>query len=185
MNFRRLKRGITSLDVLFLLVVLLGIAGVSAWILRGTYCQGNEMSAIAVLRMISQAEESFHEQNRRYASLKELSTPASDGAAPFRSSLPPQIAKDTPFEGYFFQVFQSEPGAGPIVPQDWCAYAWPVSYGLTGFRSFLIDHSGKVCAARVQELGGKDPKKWDPAIAYKGGKLFGEVSWRPIGEGEP
>jgi hypothetical protein len=114
MNFRRFKRGITSLDVLFLLVVLLGIAGVSAWILRGTYCQGNEMSAIAVLRMISQAEESFHEQNRRYASLKDLTTPAPEGSPPLRSSLPPQIAKDTPFEATFSRFFSPNQGQFPL-----------------------------------------------------------------------
>jgi len=199
MSAHRRQRGFTSLDLLFILAVLLGITALSGWLLWGAYWQGNELAAMTTLRLVGQSQKTFHARHQKYASLEELASPETEESAGLHSSVPPQLARDRQLKGYLFQVVcavtrpapvpedaagvEEETAPAPTVAepvQNWCAYAWPATYGLTGFRTFLIDDSGTVYSAVVPELGGIEPSKLDPGIGYRGRECFGDVTWAPV-----
>jgi len=151
---------------------------------------------MTVLRLVGQSQKAFHEHHQKYASLEELAAPEAEKRAGVHSSVPPQLARDRQFKGYIFHVIASEARLVPVpeaaedveggaeaepveaeLVKNWCAYAWPTTYGLTGTRTFLIDDSGSVYSAVVPELSGVEPQKLDPGIGYRGRKCFGDVTW--------
>ncbi|MEM7202638.1 MAG: hypothetical protein AAF628_20385 [Planctomycetota bacterium] len=65
----------------------------------------------------------------------------------------------------------------------WCCYAWPLEYGRTGRRAFLIDQAGDVLATanHEQRYSGRD-RRPDPLAAFApGGKAI--KPGKPAGDG--
>ena len=189
------RRGITSLDVLFLIAIFGGTIGLCVWIQAGTYQQGNELSAMTTLRLIEQAQKEQQKKQNKLADIKELATLKSENK---RSLLPQEFTQDDQFKGYAFRVFLSEPPTPPATetpkeqppteaapaPQHWCAYAMPARYGWTGHRTFFINESGQIYFIDEPKITGKDPGKIQRGLAYKERQPFGEIDswWTPLGE---
>ncbi|MDP7135483.1 MAG: hypothetical protein QF437_33625, partial [Planctomycetota bacterium] len=90
------RRGITSLDVLFLIAIFGGTTGLCVWIQAGTYQQGNELSAMTTLRLIEQAQKEQQKKQNKLADIKELATLKSENK---RSLLPQEFTQDDQFKG--------------------------------------------------------------------------------------
>ena len=76
------------------------------------------------------------------------------------------------------------PSKSPEATEHWIAYAWPLSYGYTGRRTFVVNENGAVHAADDRALGGQSPEVLTPGLACLEGKPFGAIDsirWRPIG----
>ena len=201
MNPRESQRGFTSLDVVFLVVVLAGAIALAAWILVGSLQQSNELSAMATLRLIGESQEQFHKLNDRYGNLEEIAA-GTEGSPPAIVQISHQFSRDNEFKSYLFRVFVAEPAADPsaeaatepgeVEPPEssgaqpkkhWCAYAWPLRHGLTGHRTFLIDDSGQIYATETAKLRGGDPEGLASGMAYRDHKPFGQIDtakWAPI-----
>lgn len=202
MNPRGSQRGLTSLDVVFLVVVLAGAIALAAWILVGSLQQSNELSAMATLRLIGESQEQFHKLNDRYGNLEEIAANA-EGSPPAIAQISHQFSRDNQSKSYLFQVFVAEPAAAPSAEaatdpgeaeppessgaqtesKHWCAYAWPLRHGLTGHRTFFIDDSGQLYATETAKLSGGEPEGLAPGMAYRDHRPFGQIDtakWAPI-----
>lgn len=185
----------SSLDVIFLTAILGGATGLCVWIQAGTYQAGNELSAMATLRLIEQAQKDHQKNQNKLADIKDLVTLKTENN---RSFLPQEFAQSDQFNGYAFRVFFSEPPTSPTAEtpeekpptetisalQHWCAYAMPVRYGWTGHRTFFINESGQIYFIDEPKITGKDPEKIQRGLAYKEHQPFGEIDswWTPLGE---
>jgi hypothetical protein len=63
-----------------------------------------------------------------------------------------------------------------LASRRWCAYAWPVEYGRTGLRTFVIDQDGnELCVDDPRYSGPNGPA---PGAAFIGGSatsIMGEL----------
>jgi hypothetical protein len=189
------RRGITSLDVLFLIAILGGATGLCVWIQAGTYQAGNELAAMTTLRLIEQAQKDHQKKQNKLAGIKELAALKTENN---RSLLPQEFVQGDQLKGYAFRVFFSEPPTPPAAetpeeklpaeaasaPLHWCAYAMPVRYGWTGHRTFFINESGQIYFIDEPKITGKDPGKIQRGLAYKERQPFGKIDswWTPLGE---
>lgn len=58
--------------------------------------------------------------------------------------------------GYYFVVYLKGEG----MTEEWCAYAWPFSYGSTGLRSYWIGPAGEL--RRFEESRDANPDRVPP-----------------------
>jgi len=158
-----------ALGIFFLALFPLGIvAAIAIPNLLRARLAANESGAIATLRTLSSAQETFRsaiviDKDKdglgEYASLRVLagldSTEAMEGPVdpPF---IDLQLASEAKY-GYRFEVFVGESGCceeSTGTDADEVAFfatAWPVEYGKTGIRTFCIDASGVI---RASDIGG-------------------------------
>ena len=191
MKTRRAERGIAAVDVLLVVIVILLVALFVAWNLAVTAHRTNELSAITMLRLLNKAEAAYFKDYKAYGSLDEL------------SDLPGGLKRDDGqtgyYRGYYFRVFlPAAPagGAGPAEagdaaetaapPRDqWCAYAWPSIYGITGRSSFFTRGEGTIYTEDDPDLSGKSPKKLTAGLACRDQKPFSEkvdvTRWELLG----
>ena len=99
----------------------------------------NEGAAIASLRTISAAEESYYSKRHLYGTLADLSE---------QHLIEPDLASGVHY-GYNFSVRVSGYSVTNSVP-DFEATATPVDYRQSGRRSFLIDETGVIRAADIR-----------------------------------
>jgi type IV pilus assembly protein PilA len=125
------------------------IAAIAIPNLLASRMAADEGSAMASMRRISSAEETFQATHGTYGTMEELAEPQlidADLASGQR-------------RGYKFKITVIP--AGVSYPMGFEAVAVPVEYGRTGRRSFLIDETGVIRA--VNNRGG-DPTRSDPPL---------------------
>lgn len=99
----------------------------------------NEGAAIASLRTIGAAEETYYNKRHEYGTLAELSE---------EQLIEPNLATDV-HSGYTFRVRVSVPGFE--------ATAVPLDYGKSGRRSFLIDQTRVI---RAEDIRGREASRF-------------------------
>ena len=154
--------GLTLLDLLVAVAVILIIAAIASPWLVGARTAANEASAIAALRAISAAEDLYARacgQGAYAASLPRLGLPPPGSSAPFLAQT--LTASPSPVnDGYTISV---EPGAdaspgpndchGMATVSSFYATAQPVTLGTTGTRSFATTGAHRIW----QLVGGQAP----------------------------
>ena len=130
--------GLTT-SLVWLALVLPLTAAIAIPNLLASRRAANEGAAIASLRTISAAEESYYNKRHVYGTLEELSA---------EQLIEPNLATGVR-SGYNFSVKVSDSSVRNSIP-DFEATAAPVDYGKTGRRSFLIDETGVIRAADIR-----------------------------------
>jgi type IV pilus assembly protein PilA len=132
------------------IIVPIGIiAAIAIPNLLASRMAADEGSALASMRRISSAEETFQATHGTYGTMEQLAEPQlidADLASGQR-------------HGYKFKITVIP--AGVSYPMGFEAVAVPVEYGSTGRRSFLIDETGVIRAANMR---GGDPTRADPPL---------------------
>ena len=111
----------------------------------------------------------------RFGTMGTLNPPVLSAA--FRN---PNAAGEVSKAGYFFKMVL--PGAGGIgvTPDEsgsfaavdsglaettWCCYAWPVNYGISGVRSFMVNQTGDIVSTdEPLYTGTAPPLEWNAAF---------------------
>lgn len=130
--------GLTT-NLVWLVVALPIIAAIAIPNFLAAHQAANEGAAIATLRRISAAEESYQSKRHMYGTLAELSE---------EHLIEPNLATGV-HSGYRFWVRVSGYSVTNSVP-DFEATAVPLDYGKSGRRSFLIDETGVIRASDIQ-----------------------------------
>src|SRR5579884_4454876 len=141
------RRGFSLIELLIVIAIILIILSIALPQMSKSRMNAQEMSAVAQLRTINQAEVQYQSQFGQFAtSLSQLGPPSSAGAAegPQAAGLiPPNMASGTA-SGYVFTVTQS--------PTGYAATAVPKTFGTTGRRTLYTDQNGI-----IRENWGQDP----------------------------
>ena len=144
---RNSQRGFSLIELLIVIAIILIILSIALPQMSKSRMNAQEMSAVAQLRTINQAEVQYQSQFGQFAtSLSQLGPPSSAGAAegPQAAGLiPPNLASGNA-SGYVFTVTQS--------PTGYAATAVPKTFGTTGRRTFYTDQTGI-----IRENWGQDP----------------------------
>ncbi len=160
---------------LVLTAILLALAGAIALPLAlFSEATENEGAAIRTLRAILKAQVEFRAANihdtdadgtGEFAFLPELAgeqlRDGRSGVDMFLALGESALWGAKTLDGYHFIVFlPADGGVGVRYPADtvdpddgettWCAFAWPVSHGTTGKRSFFINQEGRVLATETR-----------------------------------
>lgn len=139
------NQGFTLIELMIVVEIIAIVAAIAVPNYIRTRIQTNEASAIASLRVILDAENSYNTQYYVYANDISLLT----------NENPPFLTGGdwtTPKNGYTYRV-EGE-------PTNFVAFATPVEYNVTGWHGFRIDASG---AIRYEK--GKDPTATSPTIS--------------------
>lgn len=139
------NRGFTLIELMIVVEIIAIVAAIAVPNYIRTRIQTNEASAIASLRVILDAENSYNTQYYVYANEISLLT---NEDPPFLTGGDWTGSKN----GYTFRV-EGE-------PTNFVAFATPVEYNTTGWHGFRIDASGSI----RYELG-KDPTATSPTIS--------------------
>jgi len=91
----------------------------------------NEAAAISALRTISSAEELYNTRYSTYGSLGSM-----EAVNMIDSVLADATHRGSGKSGYYFELYSDG--------EKWWAYAKPTKWGITGSRSFYIDHTGVI-----------------------------------------
>lgn len=144
---RKHQHGFSLIELLIVIAIILIILSIALPQMSKSRMNAQEMSAVAQLRTINQAEVQYQSQFGQFAtSLSQLGPPSSAGAAegPQAAGLiPPNLASGTA-SGYVFNVTQS--------PSGYSVTAVPKTFGTTGRRTFFTDQT-----AVIRENWGQDP----------------------------
>jgi type IV pilus assembly protein PilA len=130
--------GLTT-NLVWLVLALPLMAAIAIPNLLAARQAANEGAAIASLRKISAAEESYYSKRHVYATLAELSE---------QHLIEPNLATGV-HSGYKFWVRVSSYSVTNSVP-DFEATAVPADYRKSGRRSFLIDETGVIRGADIR-----------------------------------
>ena len=155
-------RRLSSISFLECIIALALIAGAATVVIpRWTKekITTNESAAVTHLSSIVDAQRRFHERCGAFALLQELTgdrTSRELDTLPALLDLPRPSHGVSEVDGYLFTVYlPSAEGHGALSARDvnptlarrsWIAYAWPLHYGITGRRVFVVNSDGQVFA---------------------------------------
>ncbi len=123
------NQGFTLIELMIVVEIIAIIAAIAMPNYIRTRIQANEASAVASLRVILDAENSYNTQYYVYAT----------DIASLTNEVPPFLTGGdwlTPKNGYMYRV----EGA----PSNFAAYATPVEFSVTGWHGFRIDATGTI-----------------------------------------
>lgn len=136
------NKGFTLIELMIVVEIIAIAAAIAVPNYIRTRLQANEAAAVASLRVILDAENSYNTQHYVYATDINLLTDAD----------PPYLTGGdwtVPRNGYEYRVEGD--------PTNFVAYAIPVEYNVTGWRAYRIDASGAVRYEIGAEPGPESP----------------------------
>ena len=139
------NKGFTLIELMIVVEIIAIIAAIAVPNYIRTRIQANEASAVASLRVILDAENSYNTQYYVYAT----------DMASLTTEDPPFLTGGdwtAPKNGYTYRV-EGDPG-------NFIAYATPVEFNVTGWHGFLIDATG---AIRFEV--GQEPDQNSPVVS--------------------
>lgn len=154
---RRGQRGFSLIELLIVIAIILIILSIALPQMSKSRMHAQEMSAVAEMRTINQAEVQYQSQFGQYAtSLAQLGPPATAGAAegPASAGLIPGSLASGSTSGYNFTV--------AATPGGYSVTAVPRTFGSTGRRTFYSDQT-----AVIRENWGQDPASANSAEISK------------------
>jgi prepilin-type N-terminal cleavage/methylation domain-containing protein len=144
---RKHQRGFSLIELLIVIAIILIILSIALPQMSKSRMHAQEMSAIAEIQTINQAEVQYQSQFGQFAtSLAQLGPPTTAGAAegPNAAGLIPASLASGSASGYNFTL-AAAPGGYSIT-------AVPKTFGSTGRRTFYSDQTGI-----KRENWGQDP----------------------------
>jgi len=123
------NQGFTLIELMIVVEIIAIVAAIAVPNYIRTRIQANEASAVASLRVILDAENSYNTQYYVYAT----------DMASLTEEVPPFLTGGdwmTPKNGYAFRV-EGE-------PTNFVAFATPVEFNVTGWHGFRIDATGSI-----------------------------------------
>ncbi len=141
------QSGFSLIELLIVIAIILIILSIALPQMSKSRMNAQEMSAVAEMHTINQAEIQYQSQYGQFAtSLSQLGPPTSAGAAegPQAAGLIPGSLAEGSASGYNFTITQT--------PQGYSVSAVPKVFGSTGRRTFYSDPSGI-----VRQNWGQDP----------------------------
>jgi len=139
------NKGFTLIELMIVVEIIAIIAAIAVPNYIRTRIQANEASAVASLRVILDAQNSYNTQYYVYAT----------DMASLTNENPPFLTGGdwiAPKNGYTFRVEGD--------PLNFVAYATPVEYNVTGWHGFRIDAS-----ASIRYRVGEEPDENSPIIS--------------------
>ncbi len=139
------NKGFTLIELMIVVEIIAILAAIAVPNYIRTRIQANEASAVASLRVILDAQNSYNTQYYVYAT---------DMAA-LTNEDPPFLTGGTwiePKNGYVYRV-----GGDPL---NFVAFATPVEYNATGWHGFRIDATGS-----IRYAVGADPSPDSPIVS--------------------
>jgi prepilin-type N-terminal cleavage/methylation domain-containing protein len=144
---RKRQRGFSLIELLIVIAIILIILSIALPQMSKSRMHAQEMSAVAEMRTLNQAEVQYQSQFGQYATaLGQLGPPAASGAAegPQAAGLIPGSLASGVTGGYNFSITATPGGYG--------ISAVPKAFGSTGRRTFYSDQT-----AVIRENWGQDP----------------------------
>ena len=139
------NQGFTLIELMIVVEIIAIVAAIAMPNYIRTRIQANEASAVASLRVILDAENSYNTQYYVYAT----------DMASLTSEVPPFLTGGdwvAPKNGFSYRVEGD--------PSNFVAYATPVEYNATGWHGFRIDASGS-----IRYEVGAEPTEASPTIS--------------------
>ncbi len=133
-----MKRGITTLEIILIVVVLLVIAAIAIPNLMETKKAASVAAFIAHLRTVSSAQEQYKSDYGVYGTLLQLHQ-----AGLIDSDLANATSADSAKSGYYF--IMSVDGAN-----SWSCLARPSKWGITGERNAKVGTGGVIYLNEVE-----------------------------------
>src|SRR5438270_9560535 len=136
---RRNQQGFSLIELLIVIAIILIILSIALPQMSKSRMNAQEMSAIAEIRTINQAQVQYQSQFGQYAtSLAQLGPPATAGAAegPQAAGLIPGSLASGTAGGYNFTI--------TATPTGYAVSAVPKAFGSTGRRTFYSDQTAVV-----------------------------------------
>ncbi len=141
------QRGFSLIELLIVIAIILIILSIALPQMSKSRMHAQEMSAVAEVRTINQAQVQYQSQFGQYATaIGQLGPPATAGAAesPAASGLIPGSLASGTASGYNFTITGT--------PGGYSVTAVPKTFGSTGRRTFFSDQT-----AVIRENWGQDP----------------------------
>ena len=144
---RCVRRGFTLIEIMIVIAIIATLAALAMSSMLRSRMNANEVAAIAALRTVSSAAQSYYAQAVPHTyppTLAALGAPTSD--PPYLDDLVAGGSK----EGYAFTYVL-------VDTETYACRAAPQFPGKTGNRYFYVDEKGKMTAGGSDAVGPNDP----------------------------
>ncbi|MCA8921256.1 MAG: prepilin-type N-terminal cleavage/methylation domain-containing protein [Planctomycetes bacterium] len=130
----RTSRGFSLSELMVVLGIVLILLAISIPVYVSSRMRANEVSAVATLRTLHQAQESYRRKHDEFGLIQNL---VDEGL------VDPSIdRRSRERDGYEIFVRDRQKLSGRRRRDSWAAIAWPVSWGVSGDRMYLMTPNG-------------------------------------------
>ena len=158
-SVRSSSRGFSQKELLVGLGLVLILIAFSIPAVVGSRVRGNERSVISTLRTLHRAQRSYRRKHREFGGIRDLIDARLIGA---------DTERRTRVEaGYEVFVRRLKENDEDSARDSWAAIAWPINWGSSGERMFLLTANGVLYETSSQRVRSRED-----AIEYTQGSYF-------------
>lgn len=138
------RLGFSLSELMVVLGIIMILVAISIPVYVDSRMRANEVSTIATLRTLHTAQESYRRKNDEFGLIQELVD---------AELLDPNIdRRSREKDGYEIYVRTRQKLTGRRTRDSWAAIAWPVSWGVSGDRMYLMTANGFVYQTTEQKV---------------------------------